>query len=90
MLRPRLRARAQWAGSLFRELDYTKEAANGVRFRELYSRLEVPPPCIHAVELPPPAGCRRSMPGSAERCTRAVHCSYLDAYAAVSTFSPSV
>ena len=31
----------QWAGSLFRELDYTKEAANGVRFRELYSRLEV-------------------------------------------------
>ncbi len=37
-------ARAQWASSLFRELDYTKEAANGVRFRELYSRLEVGPP----------------------------------------------
>jgi len=42
--RPRPRARAQWAASLFRELDYTKEATNGVRFRELYSRLEVPPP----------------------------------------------
>ena len=34
----------QWAGSLFRELDYTKEAANGARFRELYSRLEVRSP----------------------------------------------
>lgn len=34
---------SQWAGSLFRELDYTKEAANGVRFRDLYSRLEVAP-----------------------------------------------
>lgn len=61
---------AQWAGSLFRELDYTKEAANGVRFRELYSRLEVAPltsffqrdpatiaccrPCMHAAAGPRP------------------------------------
>jgi predicted unusual protein kinase regulating ubiquinone biosynthesis (AarF/ABC1/UbiB family) len=31
----------EWAGSLFRELDYRHEAANGVRFRELYGHLEV-------------------------------------------------
>ncbi len=31
----------QWAESLFRELDYRKEAANGIRFKELYGNLEV-------------------------------------------------
>lgn len=31
----------QWAESLFRELDYRKEAANGIRFKELYGDLEV-------------------------------------------------
>lgn len=31
----------EWASSLFRELDYRHEAANGVRFRELYGHLEV-------------------------------------------------
>ncbi|EFN55778.1 hypothetical protein CHLNCDRAFT_57703 [Chlorella variabilis] len=30
----------EWASSLFRELDYRHEAANGVRFRELYGHLE--------------------------------------------------
>ena len=31
----------QWAESLFRELDYRREARNGIRFRELYGDLEV-------------------------------------------------
>lgn len=31
----------EWAASLFRELDYRHEAANGVRFRELYGHMEV-------------------------------------------------
>lgn len=31
----------EWASSLFRELDYRHEAANGTRFRELYGHLEV-------------------------------------------------
>lgn len=31
----------QWAESLFKELDYRKEAANGIRFKELYGDLEV-------------------------------------------------
>lgn len=31
----------EWAGSLFRELDYRREAQNGTRFQELYSHLEV-------------------------------------------------
>ncbi len=31
----------EWAGSLFRELDYTQEAANGVRFKKLYGHMEV-------------------------------------------------
>lgn len=31
----------QWAESLFKELDYRKEAANGIRFKELYGSLEV-------------------------------------------------
>ena len=31
----------EWAGSLFRELDYRKEAANGTKFKELYSHLDV-------------------------------------------------
>ena len=31
---------SQWAESLFKELDYRKEAANGLRFRELYGNLE--------------------------------------------------
>ncbi|PSC70755.1 putative aarF domain-containing kinase chloroplastic [Micractinium conductrix] len=30
----------EWASSLFRELDYRHEAANGVRFRELYGHME--------------------------------------------------
>ncbi|PRW57519.1 putative aarF domain-containing kinase chloroplastic [Chlorella sorokiniana] len=30
----------EWAASLFRELDYRHEAANGVRFRELYGHME--------------------------------------------------
>mmetsp|Transcript_19608 Transcript_19608/g.59305 ORF Transcript_19608/g.59305 Transcript_19608/m.59305 type:complete len:979 (-) Transcript_19608:2833-5769(-) len=30
----------EWAGSLFRELDYRREAANGTRFKALYGRLE--------------------------------------------------
>ena len=31
----------EWAGSLFRELDYRREAVNGTKFQELYSHLEV-------------------------------------------------
>lgn len=31
----------EWAGSLFRELDYRKEAVNGTKFKELYAHLEV-------------------------------------------------
>lgn len=31
----------QWAESLFKELDYRREARNGIRFRELYGDLEV-------------------------------------------------
>ena len=31
----------EWATSLFRELDYTREARNGIRFRELYRHLKV-------------------------------------------------
>ena len=31
----------EWASSLFRELDYRNEAANGVRFKELYDHMEV-------------------------------------------------
>ena len=30
----------EWAASLFKELDYRQEAANGVKFKELYSHLE--------------------------------------------------
>ena len=30
----------EWAGSLFRELDYRQEAANGTRFKALYGRLD--------------------------------------------------
>ena len=31
----------EWATSLFRELDYVREANNGVRFKKLYGDLEV-------------------------------------------------
>lgn len=31
----------EWATSLFRELDYVREARNGVRFKKLYGELEV-------------------------------------------------
>lgn len=31
----------EWAGSLFRELDYRREARNGAKFKELYSHLQV-------------------------------------------------
>lgn len=31
----------EWAGSLFRELDYRREAQNGTKFKELYAHLEV-------------------------------------------------
>ena len=31
----------EWATSLFRELDYTREARNGIRFRDLYRHLKV-------------------------------------------------
>lgn len=31
----------EWAESLFRELDYRREAQNGTLFRQLYSHLEV-------------------------------------------------
>lgn len=31
----------EWASSLFRELDYVREAQNGVRFKKLYGDLEV-------------------------------------------------
>lgn len=31
----------QWAESLFKELDYRREARNGIRFKELYGDLEV-------------------------------------------------
>lgn len=33
----------EWATSLFRELDYQREARNGARFRELYGDMPVPP-----------------------------------------------
>lgn len=39
---------SQWAESLFKELDYRREARNGIRFRELYGDLEV---CICSVPL---------------------------------------
>jgi aarF domain-containing kinase len=39
----------EWATSLFKELDYTSEAANGTRFKALYSNLEgVYVPYMHA------------------------------------------
>ena len=31
----------EWATSLFRELDYIREAKNGVRFKKLYGGLDV-------------------------------------------------
>lgn len=31
----------EWTASLFRELDYRNEAANGIRFKELYGHMEV-------------------------------------------------
>lgn len=31
----------EWTASLFRELDYRNEAANGVRFKELYGSMDV-------------------------------------------------
>lgn len=31
----------EWATSLFKELDYVREAQNGVRFKKLYGDLEV-------------------------------------------------
>lgn len=31
----------EWATSLFHELDYVREAQNGVRFKKLYGELEV-------------------------------------------------
>ena len=31
----------EWAASLFRELDYRREARNGTKFKQLYARLEV-------------------------------------------------
>lgn len=34
----------EWAASLFRELDYVREAENGVRFKQLYGDLEVTAP----------------------------------------------
>lgn len=33
----------EWATSLFKELDYVREAQNGVRFKRLYGDLEVSP-----------------------------------------------
>ena len=33
----------EWAASLFRELDYRREARNGTKFKQLYARLEVRP-----------------------------------------------
>jgi ABC1 atypical kinase-like domain len=45
----------EWAASLFRELDYQQEAANGARFAQLYSDLEVRRP-LHAVR---PTGGRQ-------------------------------
>lgn len=33
----------EWAASLFKELDYVREAKNGVRFKKLYGDLEVSP-----------------------------------------------
>ncbi len=33
----------EWATSLFHELDYVREAQNGVRFKKLYGELEVMP-----------------------------------------------
>lgn len=33
----------EWAASLFKELDYVREAQNGVRFKRLYGELEVSP-----------------------------------------------
>lgn len=34
-----------WAASLFTELDYRQEAANGIRFKELYGQMEVSGGC---------------------------------------------
>jgi hypothetical protein len=31
----------EWATSLFHELDYVREAQNGIRFKKLYGELEV-------------------------------------------------
>ena len=44
----------EWASSLFRELDYVREARNGVRFKKLYGDLEVLLPlsvCFQTVHL---------------------------------------
>ena len=39
----------EWATSLFKELDYVREAQNGVRFKKLYGDLDVSPTCVLAV-----------------------------------------
>ena len=51
----------QWAESLFRELDYRREARNGIRFKELYGDLEV---CANSA-FPPNLVTPFSFPGSA-------------------------
>ena len=40
----------EWAGSLFSELDYRREAQNGTKFQELYSHLEVSLSCYAPVK----------------------------------------
>ena len=38
----------EWATSLFRELDYNREAQNGMRFKQLFGDLEVGQPLCPA------------------------------------------
>ena len=44
----------EWATSLFRELDYNREAQNGMRFKRLFGELEVS-------QLLSPASCQMSL-----------------------------
>lgn len=60
----------QWAESLFRELDYRREAKNGIRFKELYGDLEVRANSAFSPNLATPF----NFPGSASLLASHLEC----------------
>ena len=60
----------QWAESLFRELDYRREARNGIRFKELYGDLEVCANSAFSLNLVTPF----NFPGSTCLLTSCLEC----------------